>query len=367
LKLERLRGWSYARQLLDGSGASALEALRSVVAVYSTHPTAPLALLARCKTLTAAEFQGLEERREAIRIVGMRGSAFLVPSDTAAKIFAATRLSANQLEAVLRARGLDLDTYRRLTPEVLECCATPASRSQILSRAASKKDDVYMVARVLTREGRILRVGKSLRTDQLKYVATEAWLGQPLADVDPLEALAWLAGEYLDAFGPARLADFAWWAGVPRRSAAAALATLDTIELDGCLLRREHQGAFERSRPVDPAAVAVLPKWDSYTMGYAPDGRQRFIDDRFLSLAYTSVMGSPGATSGDGRPLLLVGGMAVGTWSHRFEGQRMLIDIPMFEGASVSERAFDAVRELLSASSVEVTTAVEARASRHAP
>jgi len=364
--IERLRGWSYRRQLLDGRGSNALEALKSVVGVYSTHPTAPLALLARCDTLTPAEFQGLEQRREAVRIVGMRGSAFLVPTETAGRIFAASRPSPGQLESILRTRGLDLETYRRLTPLVLERCATPCNRSEILSRAASP-EDVYMVARVLAREGRILRVGKSLRTDQLKYVDTEAWLGHPLEDVDPTEALAWLAGEYLRAFGPARPADFAWWAGVPRRSASAALATVETVELDGYLLLKDDQADFERSRPVSPTAVAVLPKWDSYSMGYAPDGRHRFIDDPFLSLAYTSATGSPGATAGDGLPLVLVGGRAQGKWSHRFEGQRMLSTYEPFEPTLVSDRAFDAVGTLLSASSVEVTTAAEAQASRHVP
>ena len=90
-----------------------------------------------------------------------------------------------------------------------------------------------MVARVLAREGRVLRVGHSLRTDQLEYVATAAWLGQELEGVDRSEALEWLAREYLRAFGPARGVDFAWWAGVPRRSAAAALARLKTLESSG--------------------------------------------------------------------------------------------------------------------------------------
>ncbi len=114
---------------------------------------------------------------------------------------------------------------------------------------------------------------------------------------------------------------------------------------------------FERCEAIEPAAVAVLPKWDSYTMGYAPDGRQRFIDDRFLSLAYTSLSGSPGATSGDGLPLVLRGGHAVGSWSHRINGNAMSISVMPFEGEPVSDRVFDAVGELLSASSLSVTPA----------
>src|SRR5205823_15026615 len=111
---------------------------------------------------------------------------------------------------------------------------------------------------------------------------------------------------------------------------------------------------FERTEPIEPDAVDVLPKWDSYTMAYAPDGRQRFVDDRFLSLAYTTVVGSPGATSGDGNPLILRGGRAVASWSHRFAGNRLIVSIRPFENEAAPDGVFDAVGELLDASSVEV-------------
>jgi hypothetical protein len=215
---------------------------------------------------------------------------------------------------------------------------------------------VYLIARVLAREGQILRLGKSLRTDQLKYVATAAWLGASLEPVDPGEALSWLATEYLRAFGPARVADLAWWAGVSRRAAVSALASAATVERDGLLILAEDAAAFDRLEPIDPLSISLLPKWDSYTMGYAPDGRQRFIDDRFLSLAYTSVSGSPGATSGDGLPLVLRGGRALGTWSHRFAGNRLLATVEPFEGEPVPDSVFEAVGELLSASSLSVLT-----------
>jgi hypothetical protein len=218
-----------------------------------------------------------------------------------------------------------------------------------------------MVARVLAREGKVLRVGASLRTDQLKYVATEAWLGRPLDDVDPHQALAWLAAEYLRAFGPARAADFAWWAGTTRRAASAALAHLETTEGEGGLMMLdEDRDAFDHAEPLDPEAVDVLPKWDSYTMAYAPHGRQRLVDDRFLSRAYTSVTGSPGATAGDGLPLVLRSGRAVASWSHRFEGNRLTVTVAPFEGQQLPDSAFDAVGQLLSASSISLAVTLAA-------
>jgi hypothetical protein len=350
----RLSAWSYRRQLLDGSGEAPLDALRSVVGVYSTHPTAPLALLARSPTLTPPQFQTLEQQRDAIRIVGMRGSAFLVPTDTAARIFSTTRMPAEQLGTVLRARGLDLESFARLTPRVLDCCQEPVTPAQLRSCAASS-EDVYMVARVLARQGRVLRVGASLRTDQLKYVGTAAWLGHELEDVDASAAFTWLAGAYLRAFGPARVSDFAWWAGVPRRAAAAALSANKPVERGDLLVLPEDSDAFDACEALPAESVAILPKWDSYTMGYAPDGRQRFIDNRYLNRAYTSTA-SPGATSGDGLPLVLFGGQAVATWSHRLAAKQLVVSLQPFDGTAISDRAFDALGELLSAPSISVTT-----------
>jgi hypothetical protein len=353
---ERLRSWSYRRQRLGRAAQAPLETLGAIVGVYSTHPTAPLALLARCAGLAPEDVRSMEQRRQVVRIPGMRQSTFMVPTETAPRVFAATRLPLERHAARLQYGGLDFDAYARLTPRVLECCATPVTPAE-LRRCAASDEDVYLVARVLAREGRILRVGGSLRTDQLKYVATEAWLDRPLEQVDRREALVWLAGEYLRAFGPARVSDFAWWAGITRSSAVAALAEIGTSECDGLLMLDGDRDAFETVEPIDPEALDVLPKWDSYTMAYAPDGRRRLVDDQFLTRAYTSVTSSPGATAGDGLPLVLRNGRAVASWSHRFDRDRLLVMVAPFAGEYLPGSAFDAVGHLLSAAAVEVSLA----------
>ncbi len=355
---ERLTSWTYQRQLLGRAGGDALDTLHRVVGVYSTHPTAPLAVLARSRQLAASNLHGVEQRREVVRMPAMRQSIFMLPTDMAARVFAATRPRPERFAARLELGGLDDATYARLTQRVLDCVATPSTPAAIRACVGSAEDS-YFVARMLAREGLVLRVGSgSLRMNQLKYVATEAWLGQPFAAVDPHQALAWLAAEYLRAFGPARQADFAWWAGVPTGSARAALSQIATTGVgDGQLLLDEDRDAFENATPIRPEAIDVLPKWDSYTMGYAPDGRRRFVEDQYLSRAYTAALNSPGATAGDGNPLVLRGGQAVASWSHRFVGNRLVVSVSPFNEERLPDSVFDAVGELLSASAVEVTTA----------
>lgn len=357
----RLRAWSYRRQQLCRAASRPDEALRGAVAVYSSHPTAPLALLARSQSFDATRFSAMEQRREAVRLPAMRQSIFLMPAETAPRIFAATRLPMEKHAPRLRYAGLDWGAYARLKQRVLALTQEPITASGL--REALNVDAKLMTGvRVMTYEGLILRLGSTLRADSLRYVATEAWLGHPLEEADPEASLRWLAMEYLRAYGPARVTDFAWWSGVPRRRAQAALSGEDIVDIGGgLLLPADQQAAFERAEPVDPDAVDLLPKWDAYTMGHAPDGRQRLVDDEYLAVAYNMTRATPGALSGDGLPLVLRGGRAVAIWSHRFQGNRMLVTVAPFEGIAIPpegyERTFDEVGRLLGATAIEVVAA----------
>ncbi|HEX2076618.1 MAG TPA: crosslink repair DNA glycosylase YcaQ family protein, partial [Longimicrobium sp.] len=142
--------------------------------------------------------------------------------------------------------------------------------------------------------------------------------------------------------------------------AAEALRGAETVDVGGgLLLPAELADAFASVKPLEPDAIALLPKWDAYTMGYAPDGRQRFVDDAHLRLAYSTAKMGAGATSGDGNPLVLRGGHAVAAWSHRFSGDRMTVTVTPFEpGAANSlprDGLFDEIGQLLGAKSITVT------------
>ena len=354
----RLRAWSYLRQQLGRAASGPSEALRSVVAVYSSHPTAPLSLLSRSSSLDAQRFNEMEQRREVVRIPAMRQSIFLVPAETASLIFAATRLPMEQHAKRLKYAGLDWDAYARIKPLVLEHTQEPITASG-LQKALKMHSSAVMALKVMAREGLVLRLASNPRTDNLRYVATEAWLGDQLEEQDPTDSLKWLAEQYLGGYGPARVEDFAWWSGIPRRRASAALSDASVVDIGGgLLLPSHHQTAYEGVEPVDRDALDVLPKWDAYTMGHAPDGRGRLVDDQHLSRAYSGAGGA--ATSGDGLPLVLRGGRAVASWSHRFMANRMLVEVTPFEPdvlpLRLCERAFDEVGELLGAPAVEVAS-----------
>ncbi len=84
--IDKLQAWSYLRQQLNRAASGPAEALRGVVAVYSSHPTAPLSLLSRSASFDAEHLSEMEQRREVLRIPAMRQSIFLVPAETAPRL-----------------------------------------------------------------------------------------------------------------------------------------------------------------------------------------------------------------------------------------------------------------------------------------
>ena len=155
--------------------------------------------------------------------------------------------------------GLTEPEYRAAGAAIVAAAATPVTVAELRTRlptaAASLLDRhpqaATMLVRSLRAEGALVALApSSLRSNAFAYVAVEAWLGGPLEPVDPEDALAWLAGDYLRAFGPARVADFRWWAGTTAARAQAAVGRHATVDLGaGLLLPVEDLDAFATTAP----------------------------------------------------------------------------------------------------------------------
>lgn len=176
--------------------------------------------------------------------------------------------------------------------------------------------------------GRALGLG-----NELKYAATTGtiairWDGARAPTVwtvaapalDPAGACRELARRYLHVFGPATADRFARWAGISRRSAAAAFASLEHSLLpvrsplgDEWLLAADEPALRAGEQAAAPARL--LPSGDAY---FLLDGAERELlvprADRRPRLWTSRVW--PGA--------LLVGGEIRGTW--RRAGRTVVID-----------------------------------------
>ena len=324
--VEQLRAFTYERQRLGRAAPNAARALKDIVAVYSSHPSAPLSLHARAATMDAKAFH----RLDVLRLPAMRQSIHLLPAKTAHLAYRATPAPPADRKKRMKYFKFTEARYEELREQIFKAAEQPLTLPELREAVGAAPEELKGVSAQMTRDAELVRVGATaLRSNELRYVAIE------LAEADADEALAWLAGEYLRAFGPARVKDFVWWSGVTAGRAKPALATHDTEELDGGLLiRTEDRKAFEKV--TKPQGVDLLPKWDSYTMGYAPDGRDRFAHPDVVKQCYDF--------RGDGRPVILVDGQAAGTWE---KGEVELFDKPTAKLRKAIDERLEAVKAFL--------------------
>jgi len=357
--LKKFCNWSYHRQHLGKQETDIELVLKDIIGVYSSHPTAPLALHARVRLFGEKEFYKLDEQKLALRVPAMRLTIHMLPRETAHLAFAATVPPASdpvwQKRYSNKARYIPPEDYEEWQRKILQVAVKPITATEIKDATDIPDDKVKTLLNFMAYTGYLLRVGaKSLRSDIISYVSTQTWAGGSFKAVDNEEALAWLAGEYLRAFGPASVKDFQWWAGITAGKAKAAINTNEAIAVDSdYLMLKKDLNAFESFKSPTKDSVAILPQWDSYTMGYAPDGRERFVSPDMQHHVYAKI----GATGGNARGVVLVNGEAHAAWDSKFAGTKMTVKLDMFEKPSdqmgkIVEKKFHEIATLLKAKSV---------------
>lgn len=135
------------------------------------------------------------------------------------------------------------------------------------------------------------------------------------------EALAALAGRYFAGHGPATLADFVWWSGLPaadaKRALEAARRGLESIRIDSAVYW--FAGGLPSARRRSPGAY-LLPAYDEYILGYR---------DRGVVLSPRAAKGVI-STNGVFWPVVLAGGQAAGLWRRRVTPDTALVEVDLF-------------------------------------
>ena len=140
-------------------------------------------------------------------------------------------------------------------------------------------------------------------------------------------ALALLAERYFRSRGPATDRDFAWWSGLAlgdvRQAIALAGSRLERIERDG----RVYWSAAESAAGARDR-VQLLPAFDECLIGY--QDRAAFVD-----AAHTRKINNGGGLL---KPIVLVAGRAVGTWSRAVEDGAVTVALRPFRRLTARER-----------------------------
>jgi len=250
---------------------------------------ARLAIRARTEGLIAAD---VDAAPDVVRTWGWRGTLHLLAREDVPWVLSLVAERANRsVAARWRALGLDEAIFERASAAIVErLAAGPATRAQLREALAAAGVDA----------------GGQRLPHLLRRVAFEGLLHHPLDDTfaalelggEPppgSRALAELARRHAAGYGPATPADVAAFSGLPRGQISQSSTPESGAGLQGLT-------------PVRGVGVRLLGAFDPYLLGYA--GRGHAVAPEHARRVW------PGG--GWLHPVVLVDGMAAGTW--RLEG-----------------------------------------------
>ena len=342
---------AHKQHLLPGSRAdNVVQVVRDIAALHATVATGPyLSLWARMPHFRQQDLDGaLYDRRELVRLLCMRNTLHIVPSDEVSFFVQAyakrrARAEARRSEKLLVQAGLcdapsAASKLTELREQVLEALAgrepatvqeisqaVPELQAKIRHDVGKPYEGEFSVGSRLVPSlctlGLLVRVRPrgSWRSNLYDYAALSDWLPEvDLASVAPLEARAWLVRRYISAFGPVRADDVQWWTGLNKGETAGALRLCegDLVEVglaghEGThLMLARDARALREYVPPETCPVFFLPGLDPYIMGY--QDRRRFLAEEHNPRVFDR--------AGNAMPTVWVNGRVVGAWGQRKDG-----------------------------------------------
>ena len=286
-----------------------MAAVHRVVGVQAQDTKAArLAVRARTGGLVASDVDDAVRRGEVVRTWAMRGTLHLL---AAADVRWIVGLLGPGFAAASRGRrhrlGLDDDTVARGVAELSDVLAdeVPRTRAEVMA-AISLELTGQAVPHLLgyaAQTGVLVR-GPDAAKDEPTYVLASHWLpaDEPL---DESSAVTRLASRYLAGYGPASVADFAAWSGLPIGLARKGFPSTSASTVD------------------EKPPVRLVGHFDAYLLGYR-DRRDMLaaeLDHRIR------------AGGGMIMPAVLVDGRVAGTWKLDRSRKVMRVRTESFGGA----------------------------------
>jgi hypothetical protein len=331
-----------ARQwLLDGppAGATPLDAIAHLAGLQAQDVKAPyFQLWARLPHFDAHALSGLLERREAVRIVLMRGTIHLVTARDAAPLRALAQMTiARATEGNWAVpETVDRDALAAAGRALVE--AEPRTFAQLGTLLGERWPDADPKALAQQIRARVPLVqvpprGLWGRGGAPAHTSLEAWLGEDGAAAEhDLDAAV---RRYLAAFGPAAPRDFQKWSGTT--GAAAAFARLrDELAVFADADGRELFDLPDAPRP--PGDTPVPPRltgpFDNLILSHADTSRILPPEHR------SRVMTQNGLFPG----LVLVDGFVAGHWRIKATKRLATLTLASFSGKAYKKADAAALR-----------------------
>ena len=339
LHVRRLR---LAAQLLDARATvGAADVVRRVGAVQAQDTMAEaLAVRVRTSGVTRAGVKSERvDKRSVVRTWAMRGTLHLLPAEDVHWIL---RLVGPTMVRKARRRHIELgltdEVYSRAVAVLRRALGdgVPLTRRQIaeLWVGHGLPSEGQAVPHLLSRasmEG-VICFGPTVR-GTAAHVLLDSWLGGTQSGVaDPN---AELARRYVSAYAPTTPEDYGAWSGLPMGDARSAFESISgeliLVDVDGkpnwIPAARAH--LLDETARISSPCVKMLGAFDPYLLGYRV--RELGIGADLLRRVH------PGG--GIIRPVILVDGRAVATWTRKSAGRKLTITVDPFQPLSRETRA----------------------------
>jgi DNA glycosylase AlkZ-like len=331
-----------------------------VAAVQDTPPgNAGLALAARVSKLTPDDIEtGLHDDRTLLRILGMRGAAYIVPRRDGV-VFGPGALAADEdsLREQLSGSWAAIESSGWSAREALGSVigvltavladAEPRTKGQLSEAMHGRVPpelepwcdacDVHHVPDQLLRlagTAGVYAYGWPQGSRQM-LMSTDIWLGQPLGG-DVQAGRLELARRFVHAYGPVMPRHFAAWTGFSPDEARDRFLSLGSelvdVRLDGATGVMLADDLEMLADPPLASGARLLPAGDPFL---AQRDRSTLLADKARQRALWRPVGSPG--------LVLMTGHPVGTWRARVAGSRLQVAVEAF--GSLGDRQRTAIEQ----------------------
>ncbi len=360
VSLQHINSWRMRRQFLDEHypSKSILDLIRSIGWIYSPGCSTPyLSLWARMASFKTEDLNKLVfDGNKLVQLETLRGCTMLVPRDQAvvalrirSRTFTELSKQARQQMPITdpemeRLKGVVLKTLQG-APKTGDQLRQAVPGSLIKDFSADLKrigltNSLSLGINLLREEGKVIKTQGNRRLDTTEYsfqLTTDV-----IPEVDPFsirmeEACARLATQYFRAEAPARVKDFAWWAGInvtdAIRGASEVKPKLVPVAVEGTsdeyLMAEADQDDFFSFTP-DEHAINFIPYRDTFLKG------QRKIVDRFVPAMHADKPFSrwKGKLINDPLATIVRNGRVIGVW--QWDDQEENVDLLLFDATDKS-------------------------------
>ncbi len=284
------------------------------------------AIGARLPHVTEKQIEDAFNRGEIIRTHLMRPTWHFVSADD---IYWLLELTAKQIKSITKSRHRDLGLTENELKKSKEVLAKSLEGNRSLTR--EELSDQLNRAEINTYEQRLPHILMDAEIDGIICSGpmngkkqTYALLAERVTEkrnITTDEALALLAKKYFTSHGPATLADFTWWSGLPVSEARKALE-LNKSMLYSETIESDTYWFADAPKLLEPAPdnVFLLPAFDEFLISYKDRSASIKADHHSKAVSNNGIF----------RPIIVINGQISGLWKRTVKKDTVVIELDHF-------------------------------------